>query len=239
MATNMTSSQRRLVGVLCLAVTLAAGCDSNVQGFLDFGSAKPACTAPDNSDRLVQEVLSLVNQQRVLRGMNPLTLNEKLAAAGISYACAMIEDGFFGHENPATGDGFAERHSATEFRCHPAGENLALGHTSAAVVVEDWMNSSSHRDNILTDGYLEMGLGLRQDSVDGRLYWVQLFVGERVEGCANDLEFNDEPVSTSYDVGGLTGGLSSAPALPSAHDDEPLTDNTQVKPESADPSAAE
>ena len=85
----------------------------------------------------------------------------------------------------------------SRIRCNSAGENLALGHTSAGIVVADWMNSPTHRENILSDDYLEMGIGLREDSVDARHYWVQLFVGERVDGCLNELEFLDAPPTPS------------------------------------------
>lgn len=184
-------------------------------------------------------VLALVNQGRVLRGMNPVTLNSRLSAMAISYACAMIEDEFFGHDHPETGDGFAERHAASEFRCNPAGENLALGHTSAGIVVEDWMSSPTHRENILSDDYLEMGIGLREDSVDARHYWVQLFVGERVDGCLNELEFLDGPPTPSPNAGDLTGGLSNAPTMPLGLGNQILTDTARVKQESADRTADE
>ena len=219
---------------MLVAISLTAGCDSSVQGLLALGSTKPACIAPENSDPLAAEVLTLVNQERVLRGLNPLTMNKRLAAAAMSYACTMVEDEFFGHDNPQSGEGFTDRHAASEFRCHPAGENLARGHVSSLMVVEDWMNSSTHRDNILTDGYLEMGLGLRQDSLDGRLYWVQLFIGEQLESCTNDLDALDVD-STEAPVPaapyGLTGGFSSTPTVPSGHNEELLTDSPTVKPE--------
>ncbi len=185
------------------------------------------------------EVLALVNQERVLRGMNPVTLNSRLSALAISYACRMIEDEFFGHDHPETGDGFAERHADSEFRCNPAGENLALGHTSAGIVVEDWMSSPTHRENILSDDYLEMGIGLREDSVDARHYWVQLFVGERVDGCLNDLELLEGPPTSSPDSGDLTGGISNTPSVPSGPGSQVLTDTARVKQESADRTADE
>ena len=235
-------SRYRLAGLMLIAAGLTAGCDSSVQGLLALGSTKPACAAPENSAQLVAEVLTLVNQERVLRGLNPLTMNKRLAAAAMSYACTMVEDEFFGHDHPQTGEGFADRHAASEFRCHPAGENLARGHVSAPMVVEDWLNSPTHRDNILTDGYLEMGLGLRQDSLDGRLYWVQLLIGERIESCANDFDAIDVDPITAPAPGApheVTGRLNSMPTIPSGHNDELLTDSPTIKPESADPTADE
>ncbi|MCH8881473.1 MAG: hypothetical protein IID34_16535, partial [Planctomycetes bacterium] len=73
--------QQYLAGVLALAVSLAAGCDSSsVQGVLGLGAARVICDEPDDSSAPAAEVIALVNQERVLRGMNPLTLNERLSA---------------------------------------------------------------------------------------------------------------------------------------------------------------
>ena len=232
--------QQYLAGVLACAVSLAAGCDSSsVQGVLGLGAARVICDEPDNTRALAAEVIALVNQERVLRGMNPLTLNIRLSSEAADYACTMIEDDFFGHDHPETGDSFVDRHGASEFRCFPACENLATGHTSAEMVVEDWMNSDDHRKIILNDVYQEMGLGLRRDSADGRLFWVQFFIGERVEGCISDYDLEEDIAPPSTPSHMLTGGLNSTPALPDVHNHEPLTEDMPVKPKSVDPTAGE
>ncbi len=232
--------QHRLSGVLACAVILAAGCDSSsVQGVLGLGATRVMCDELDDSSTLTADVIALVNQERVLRGMNPLSLNARLSTEAADYACTMIEDDFFGHDHPETGDSFVDRHAESDFRCFPAGENLATGHTSAVMVVEDWMNSDDHRKIILNDVYQEMGLGLRRDSADGRLFWVQFFIGERVEGCItdHDLEEDAAPLNMPSDM--LTGGLRDTPTLPNDHNHDPLTDSPRVKPESDDPTAGE
>lgn len=236
MTENMIIPHRRLAGACCLMLSLAAGCNTSVQSLLNVASSKPGCVVPEGTDRLGDQVLVLVNQERALRGMNPLTTNPRLTADAVAYACTMIEDEFFGHDNPETGEQFEDRHAAGEFSCHALGENLAIGHAAAAEVVDDWMNSASHRENILTDSFVAMGLGLRRDSVEGRLYWVQLFVGEHAEGCASESD-TEEPAPTP--AGGLTGGLRSSPTIPTGQDDQPLTTAPKVKQESDDPNAGE
>ncbi len=237
---NSRRFQHYLAGVLVLAVSLAAGCDSSsVQGVLGLGAARAICDEPDDTSALAAEVIVLVNQERVLRGMNPLTLNKRLSTEAADYACTMIEDDFFGHDHPETGDDFVDRHGASEFRCFPAGENLATGHTSAEMVVEDWMNSDDHRKIILNDVYQEMGLGLRRDSADGRLFWVQFFIGERVEGCISDYDLEEDAAPPNTPSHMLTGGLNPTPTLPADHNHEHLTDSPRVKPESVDPTTGE
>ena len=51
-----------------------------------------------------------------------------------------------------------------------AGENIAMGYATAQSVVNAWMVSESHRNNILSGNYTTMGIGY----VDG--YWTQWFI---------------------------------------------------------------
>ncbi|MBQ5563228.1 MAG: hypothetical protein IIT39_07570, partial [Clostridia bacterium] len=54
------------------------------------------------------------------------------------------------------------------------GENIAYNYSSAAKdVMNMWMNSKGHKDNILSSKYKNIGVGLYVK--DGRYYWVQIF----------------------------------------------------------------
>lgn len=54
------------------------------------------------------------------------------------------------------------------------GENLAFGFNSADAVVDAWMDSPSHRDNILYDDFTKVAISIYEDSC-GVLYWAQEF----------------------------------------------------------------
>ena len=57
-----------------------------------------------------------------------------------------------------------------------AGENIAMGQRTPEIVMNDWMNSSGHRANILSENFDCIGVGYTM--VDGHPYWVQLFTGD-------------------------------------------------------------
>ena len=57
-----------------------------------------------------------------------------------------------------------------------AGENIAMGQRTPEIVMNDWMNSSGHRANILSENFDYIGVGYTM--VDGHPYWVQLFTGD-------------------------------------------------------------
>ena len=55
-----------------------------------------------------------------------------------------------------------------------AGENIAKGQRTPEAVMNGWMNSQGHRENILSESYTEIGVGYGTDS-NGMTYWVQMF----------------------------------------------------------------
>jgi uncharacterized protein YkwD len=56
-----------------------------------------------------------------------------------------------------------------------AGENIAAGQQTAAAVVQAWMNSQGHRENILNSSYTQIGVGYASGGSMGH-YWTQMFI---------------------------------------------------------------
>lgn len=91
----------------------------------------------------------------------------------------MAHNDFFGHTG-SNGSSATDRISTTGYDYQTSAENVAAGYSSAAAVVEGWMNSPSHRANILNPNVTQMGLGyyyLANDtgSLDYQHYWTQVF----------------------------------------------------------------
>ncbi len=202
------------------ALLLLAGCNADAEG-VPFGhaQAEPACVLPNDAAQLASEVLTLVNEQRAVYGLNPVTENPRLADSAADYACEMIEQNFFSHVNSTTGADFEDRVNSGEFKCYSAGENLARGSDSAEQVVAAWMNSNMHRANILNDDFLEMGVGIIRDAADGQYYWVQQFIGDDplyydCDSGASGLEATGYPDPDPNQSDDLLNPLHSQPQLP-------------------------
>jgi uncharacterized protein YkwD len=56
-----------------------------------------------------------------------------------------------------------------------AGENIAKGQTTPEQVMNAWMNSQGHRENILNKNYTQIGVGIAKAS-NGQYIWTQLFI---------------------------------------------------------------
>ncbi|MGI5835266.1 MAG: CAP domain-containing protein [Chloroflexota bacterium] len=172
-----------LVGVISLVV---------------FG-VQPASASDDQS--LTQQVVDLVNQERLKAGLLPLKWNEQLAAAATAYAQDMASRNFFSHHSPE-GTTPVERAQSAGYEAYGwgglyVGENLARGFPTAEGAVQGWMASEGHRNNILHDKYRETGVGVAV-AASGARVWVQKF-GSRPKVLPVFIN-EDAPTTGSCDV---------------------------------------
>lgn len=125
------------------------------------------------ADQWKREVLTLVNQERSKRGLAALSWGT--TCEGGAQTRALEIKTLYDHKRP---DG-----SSWDSVCKPtnggvAGENLAAGNTAVSpeTVVNTWMNSDSHRANILSDKFTKMSVGFVYDpNSQYKTYWSQFF----------------------------------------------------------------
>ena len=118
----------------------------------------------------ISSVLSLVNSERAKNGLGALKLDDRLCALADIRAKEITAS--FSHTRPDGTSCFTVfKQNGVTYRY--AGENLAYGQTSAAAVMNGWMNSSGHRANILGKNFGKIGISCLV--YGGRKYWVQLF----------------------------------------------------------------
>lgn len=120
------------------------------------------------------EVLRLVNQERVKSGLQTLKANWQASRVARIKSQDMINNGYFGHTSPIYGSPFKMLESYG-LKFSAAAENIAKGQRTAQEVMNAWMNSPGHRANILGKSFTELGVGAAKDS-NGTLYWTQLFL---------------------------------------------------------------
>ena len=95
-----------------------------------------------------EEVLRLVNAERAKAGLSPLSMNWELSRVARYKSEDMRQRGYFDHTSPTYGSPFDMMRSfGITYRA--AGENIAMGYSTPAAVVNAWMNSPGHRANIL------------------------------------------------------------------------------------------
>ena len=118
-----------------------------------------------------QEVVRLVNIERVNAGLAPLTLDETLCAA--AQVRAKEIDSEFSHTRPDGSSCFTVlKEMGIPYRA--CGENIAKGSPTPERVVQGWMNSAGHRANILNENFTTIGVGVHEDAA-GVMHWAQMF----------------------------------------------------------------
>ena len=133
------------------------------------------------SDWLVSTVLpatvvNLTNKERAQNSAPPLHRNATLDAAAKLKAEDMSKNQYFAHFSPTGVSPWHWFDQAGYVYAH-AGENLAIHFTDSSEVVEAWMKSPTHRQNIVNGLYTEIGVGTAKGKYDGydTVYVVQLF----------------------------------------------------------------
>ena len=110
--------------------------------------------------------LCLVNKRRAAHDLRRLRGDKDLREAAQRYARDMVAGGFFGHVSPGGGD-LVDRLRASGFispeEAWFVGENIAWGagrRGTPRAIVRSWMNSPSHRANILQRRFRHVGIGV-------------------------------------------------------------------------------
>jgi uncharacterized protein YkwD len=133
----------------------------------------PAAPAAPAGDSREEQVLSLVNQERAAAGCGALRVNDALTTAARSHSRDQAETNTMSHTG-SDGSSPSERARRAGYNGSGVGENVAFGYATPAAVMEGWMNSPGHRQNILNCGYRVIGIGVAAAD-NGRLYWTQMF----------------------------------------------------------------
>ena len=151
--------------------------------------------------------LELVNQVRAKAGRKKLTMGSQLQEDAMRRAEEIAV--YFSHVRPCGESCF----SAFTNSYTKAGENIAAGHEEPSQVMEDWMDSTLHRQNILDRDFTEIGIGCFK--ADGYFYWVELFGSETYGGKGKtgnkkvtvQVAVDPDYLNLRLDLGDLAAGM--------------------------------
>ena len=115
-----------------------------------------------------QQMFQLVNKERTVRGIDPLSFSEGLASVGRNHCKDMFARGYFSHYTP---EGFSpfDRMLSVSINFNYAGENLALT-PNVALAMNGLMQSPGHKANILSINFKKIGIGVIDGGVYGQIF---------------------------------------------------------------------
>lgn len=120
-----------------------------------------------------QQMVDLVNEARRENGLEPLTVDTKVAELARMKSKDMIDNNYFSHNSPTYGSPF-EMLKNYGVSYSSAGENIAGNQTVEKAHVS-LMNSSGHRRNILSSDYTHIGIGIQDGGPYGKMF-TQIFI---------------------------------------------------------------
>lgn len=148
------------VGMLTIVIVLTFAASGVVP--------KYAMRFPQVASVVSSVITDLTNGDRAANDLSMLKVNPVLVAAAQAKADDMAAKGYFAHTSP---DGTDPWHwfDQVGYQYDHAGENLAIDFSDSGDVERAWMNSPTHRENILNARFTEIGIATAVGMYQGRM----------------------------------------------------------------------
>ncbi|MBI4058871.1 hypothetical protein HY404_01370 [Candidatus Microgenomates bacterium] len=170
--------------------------------------AKTSLVLGVSSDLSPGKVIEETNRERLQNGLPTLEINEKLMAGARKKGEDMLSYDYWAHFSP-TGTTPWSFFLSNGYQYRYAGENLARDFNSAHDAVAAWMASPSHRENLLSSRYHDIGVAIVQGDLGGKQTTIVVqFLGSTPEFAVLN---GGEPMVTSQ----LASGQSHPATLAS------------------------
>ena len=119
-----------------------------------------------SSEITAQKVLDQTNEQRADLGLSPLKYNSLLSESASKKAQDMFVNNYWAHTSPG-GVTPWDFFKSTGYQYSLAGENLARDFYDTESLIKAWMNSPTHKANIVNPKYQEIGIGVVNGTLNG------------------------------------------------------------------------
>lgn len=148
----------------------------------------------------VSEIVTGSNSARKQFNKKELVASATLMSAAQMKAEDMAKEQFFAHTAP---DGTVawDYFKKVGYNYQIAGENLALTNQGVDNVIQGWLNSPTHRDNLLNEAYTDMGIGMAafgEYQGHKNTYVIVAFYAKRAGGE------QQSPIAATSPAGGTT-----------------------------------
>lgn len=131
--------------------------------FLSFWQPNPGNTLAYATNTSVSGLLTSTNSQRSAHGKSSLKINAKLNGSAQAKAQDMVTKNYWSHNTPSGQEPWVFITNAG-YDYTKAGENLAYGFATSTDTIAGWMNSPTHKANMLDGSFTEVGFGIANSS---------------------------------------------------------------------------
>lgn len=166
------------MGTEIILVVLSVGVFISVVKYLSNSRKTNIITSTDSNQKDIEyqyselelEILELINNYRIGVGLNKLTPVNYISYKSEEHTNYMISNNVVNHNN------FVSRSEnlISVLTAKRVGENVAYNYSKAQSVLNGWLNSPAHKENIEGD-YTHFGISIRKNT-DGKNYFTNIFV---------------------------------------------------------------
>lgn len=148
------------------------------------------------SDLTQADIIELTNDSRSIAGLPPLKQNALLTEAAQAKANDMFKSDYFAHTSPK-GTTPWDWIKGSGYKFSFAGENLAINYTSAKKQHMAWMKSPTHKANILNKNYEEIGVAVKEGTLNGEkaIVTVSVFAKPRIGAAVTPPQSGESQIS--------------------------------------------
>jgi uncharacterized protein YkwD len=187
------------LGVIIALATLAAcggggSTGDSVPGQANGGQSSGGNTAGPNNPNPVpasfsEELVTLVNAVRAqartcgsvaMPAAGPIVWNDTLETAAFGHSSYMQQSETFSHTGSG-GSSVGDRATDAGYDWQTVGENIAAGYPTASAVMDGWVNSAGHCENLMAAAFTEMGVS-KVEGVSSNIYsdyWTMVLAAPR------------------------------------------------------------
>jgi len=139
-----------------------------------FDASSEVLTADATYSAIESEILDLLNQHRVSKGLTALKPLDIVSNTADDHTTYMIGAGEISHDN------FQNRSQTLMEKANAkkVGENVAYGYSSAQGAINGWLNSEGHKAVIENPKYTHFGISTEKCKNSGRNYFTQIFISK-------------------------------------------------------------
>lgn len=175
-----------------------------ISSLLPFPTPAPTLSPAE----VKQEIITLVNAERIKNGLNPLKENVLLDKSAELKAKDMLERGYWSHNSPEGVETWVF-FKKVGYPYTEAGENQAKNFYSVNSIISGWMFSPTHKENILKSVYEETGVGVVYPTINTNLFnigepvVVQHFgtqMKSYTDGLVRTYKANNQPPSRTGEI---------------------------------------
>lgn len=121
--------------------------------------------------QLDYEIAELINSYRISQGLNALNILNEVSREAITHSQYMVNQGALSHDYFY----LRSQNIIDAVNAENVSENVGFGFTNAQSLVNAWLNSEGHRQNIENPDFTDFGISTQQDE-EGKNYFTNIFV---------------------------------------------------------------